>query len=117
MENNSKVRSIFPAALIIGSGVVGKMTLNQIDEIQCLHVDPWTTIKEHGHEAGQWEVWVDMEEFVAYVCMSGEKHGLINNHNSPMTIMAVKGHQELAWADFVEFFEGLGFAVVHGSIS
>lgn len=94
---------------------VEKRTLSGIDEIQCLHVYPWTSIKMHGHK-NQWEVWVLVSHQTAYICLHDEKHELVNNTDSMVEVMAIKGHIKYTYDELEEFFVNLGFSVVHGSM-
>ena len=44
---------------------VEKCTIEGIDEIQYLHVAPYTSIKRHGHNK-QWKVWVRLPHKTAH---------------------------------------------------
>lgn len=94
---------------------VEKRTLSGIDEIQCLHVYPRTSIKRHGHE-NQWEVWVHVSQNTAYICLHGEEHELANNTDRMLEVMAIKGHIKYTYNELEEIFVNLGFSVVHGSM-
>jgi len=98
-----------------GEPWVKKLTLEGIDEIQCLHVAPQTSIKLHGHD-NQWEVWASLADKTAYVCLIGEEHKLVNNSSTMMVIMAIKGHLDYSYDDLTSVFRGLGFSVKHGSL-
>ena len=94
---------------------VRKRTLEGVDEIQHLYVTPWTSIKKHGHD-GQWEIWIRISHKVAYVCLKGEEHELINNSGSMMILMAIKGHINYSYDDLADFLRGWGFSVTQGSL-
>lgn len=95
---------------------VEKLTLEGIDEIQHLYVAPWTSIKMHGHDENQWEVWARISHKTAHICLKGEKHELVNNSGEMMILMAIKGHGDYSYEDFSKLFEGWGFSVSHGSL-
>ncbi len=96
---------------------VRKCTLDGIDEIQHLHVPPKTTIKLHGHEGKQWEIWIILSPIPkAYVCLKGEEHELVNNSNSDVVIMAIKGHLDYSYDELGELLYTIGFSVHHGSL-
>lgn len=94
---------------------VEKSILEGIDEIQYLHVTPWTSIKMHGHD-NQWEVWADLSKKTVYICLIGEKHELVNNSTAVLVLMAIKGHIEYSYNDLEELFHSWGFSVKHGSL-
>lgn len=94
---------------------VEKCTIEGIDEIQYLHVAPYTSIKRHGHNK-QWEVWVRLSHKTAHVCLIGEEHELMNNSGTAMDLMAIKGNINYLYDDLAEFFTKLGFSVTHGSL-
>lgn len=95
--------------------MVEKCILEDIDEIQCLKVNPGTAIKKHGHDK-QWEVWVDFSHMAAYVCCIGEQHELVNNSQMIRFFMAIKGHNNYSYDDLEAFFSGLGFSVMQRSL-
>lgn len=108
--------SILSKELINGLGV-RKSTLNKIDEIQYLCVDPKTTIKLHGHGKKQWEIWLLFFPIPkAYICLKGEEHELVNNSDSNVVIMAIKGSNDCSYDELGEFLHKLGFSVHHGSL-
>lgn len=100
--------------LIEGLGV-RKSTLNKIDEIQFLFVEPKTTIKLHGHN-GQWEIWLVLFPIPeAYVCLKKEEHKLVNNSDSNVVIMAIKGSDDYSYDELAELLYKFGFSVHHDS--
>ncbi len=114
---SDEIKVEFPQALIDGVGDIKKMVLTKIDEIQCLVVGAGTSIKQHSHDAGQWEVWLIPERRHVYVCMPGKRHELHNESSDlPMTVMAIKGRSEVSYQDFQDFFVNLGYSVMSGSI-
>ena len=94
---------------------VRKCTLEGIDEIQYLHIAPYTAIKRHGHNK-QWEVWVRLSYKTAHICLIDEEHELINNSSKAMDIVAIKGNINYLYKDLEGFFTKLGFFVTHGSV-
>ena len=70
---------------------VEKTTMEGIDEIQQLHISPWTSINKHGHNK-QWEIWINISDKTAYICLQDEEHELVNDSPKAMIIMAIKGH-------------------------
>lgn len=99
---------------LVGS-MVQKRTLEGIDEIQNLHVAPWTSIKMHGHD-NQWEVYAMISKKTAYVCLIGEEHELVNNSGDMMVCMTIKGHINYSYDDLANIFHDWGFSVIHGSL-
>ena len=105
-----------PEEFVTGvSPLVEKLTIEGIDEIQQLNVHPWTTINMHGHD-NQWEVWVWPLEKKAYVCLKGEKHRLVNQTDSMLIIIAIKGHKDYTFDDLAEIFFHWGYSIFRGSI-
>lgn len=95
---------------------VKKRSIVGLDEIQFLTVNPWTSIKAHGHN-GQWEVWIRPVTKKAYVCLKGEEHELINHTPNVVTVVAIKGHVDYSFDDLSGFLKLLGLSSVHGSMS
>lgn len=104
-----------PRELIEGD-VARKLTIEGIDEIQALYVAPKTSIKLHGHDNNQWEVWLRLSHKTAYVCLKGEEHQLVNTSGAMVLLMAVKGHNDYSFAELSQFFRSFGFSVHHGSL-
>lgn len=90
-------------------------TLEGIDEIQHLYVAPLTSIKMHGHDK-QWEVWLDIAQKNAYVCLIDETHELVNNSAAMRILMAIKGHINYPYDDLAGLLYSWGFHVIHGSL-
>lgn len=115
-----------PKELLIGTGTgpisslwgprVEKTTIDCIHEIQSLEVAPWTTIKHHGHEPDVWEIWLNLSDMTAFVCLKGEEHRLCNNRSIPMRILAVKGTENYTYDQLANFLQKLGFKTSHGSL-
>ncbi len=99
----------------MGRPSVKKTTLEDIDEIQYLSVTPWTSINKHGHN-DQWEVWVNLEQKTAHVCLKGEEHELVNNTGTLRKFVAVKGHKDYTYDELACFFYCWGLSVTHGSL-
>lgn len=94
--------------------VVEKTTIEGVDEIQHLYVEPWTSIVKHGHD-DQWEVWVFLPIKKAFVCLKGEEHELVNHSGTCKVLMAIKGHKDYSFEDLAGVFKKWGFSVEHGS--
>lgn len=94
---------------------VWKLTLEGIDEVQCLSVAPYTSIKRHGHE-NQWEVWLHLNKRIAYICPKNEEHELKNDSDKMEVFMAIKGHKDYSYKDLAAFFIQMEFGVWHGSV-
>lgn len=111
------INEIILSKEIIDGFQVRKGTLYGIDEVQCLRVSPKTSIKLHGHNGKQWEVWIILSPIPkAYVCLKGEEHELVNNSNSDVVIMAIKGHFDYSYDELGEFLHTIGFSVHHDSL-
>ncbi len=98
-----------------GNATVEKRTLEEAAEITLLNVPPWTAVKMHGHDK-QWEVyaWGDCRK--AYVCLIDEEHELVNNSDTELNIMAVKGRTNYSYDEIAEMFFLWGYSVYHGSL-
>lgn len=108
--------SILSKDFIEGSEV-RKCTLDGIDEIQYLRVSAKTTIKLHDHDGKQWEIWIILSPIPkAFVCLKGEAHSLVNNSDSNVVIMAIKGHLDYSYDELGAFLCSIGFSVHHESL-
>ena len=94
---------------------VEKMTVNGVVEIQRLIVTPRTEITLHGHD-DQWEVWILLSALKVYICLKGEEHQLINRSEEPLKVIAIKGNSDHTFDELAEFFHGMGFCVIKGSM-
>lgn len=110
--------TLLPEELIEGKGerrFVNKYTLEGIDEVQSLFVTPLTSIKKHGHN-NQWEIWLDLVRKIAYICLKGEEHTLVNNSSNAKIFMAIKGHDDYSYDDLEVICNIWGFRAIHGSL-
>lgn len=94
---------------------VEKMTVSGLDEIQFLTITPRTEITLHGHD-DQWEVWILLSALRVYICPKGEQHKLVNGSEEPLKVIAIKGNSNYTFDDLKEFFHGMGFCVIKGSM-
>lgn len=94
---------------------VRKISIVGIDVLECIYITPKTSIKLHGHD-NQWEVLVKLSNKTAYVCLKREEHEIINKSSEPQLILAIKGHLDYSYEDFVTVFRSLGFSVEHGNL-
>lgn len=105
---NGKTRNYFDP-------MVKRCALEGIDEVQQMYIAPWSAIKMHEH-VNQWEVWVNISHKKAYVCLKGEKHKLVNNTGTMITLLSIKGHTNYSYEDIAELFERWNFSTSHSSL-
>ncbi len=98
----------------LNDGMIRKFMLEGIDEISIVKVDPYTMIKEHGHEEGVWEVWVFPEKRQVCICTEGNTHQLENDSFDVVTILAIKGSEHYTYTELNNFFSLLGYRVFKG---
>lgn len=98
-----------------GKPEVRKRTITGIAELQQLEVSHGTKIDMHDHD-NLWEVWILLSNKMAFVCLKGEEHELVNNSSKKLNLMAIKGREDYTFEELADFFKGYGFTVVHGSM-
>ncbi len=105
-----------PSQLITG-GEVQKYAIDGIDEIQYLFVAPHTVIDRHGHNPGQWEIWIDCENKLAKMCQVGKEHSLTNKSDKSKMILAIKGHNDtLDFDDFSNLLAAFDVVLSYGDM-
>lgn len=98
------------------TGNVQKIALNGLDVGQCLEIDPHSSILMHNHDGEQWEAWIHLAKNTVYICLKDEEHELINDSDSEVVFMAIKGCFDYTYDELKEFFSRLDFEVKHGSV-
>lgn len=100
----------------VDGAFVLKRIIGDIDQVESLIVEPRTNIKLHGHEPGQWEIWICLYDMTAYVCMPNEAHMLINQRDQKLQLLTIKGRNETTYEALERFFSDIGFTVYHGTL-
>ena len=109
------LESTLPTELVNG-GIIRKLALNEIDELQNLYIPAFTSIKMHGHNEGQWEIWVISKKRKAYICMPNQEHEFINLSKESVVVLAIKGTDSSSYEDLAFFVESFGFNAERGSV-
>lgn len=96
-----------PKEVVGGKGNVRKLTIEGLNLMQGLTIESGTDIEKHGH-GNQWEVWLDLENRIAYICGKGKEHQISNLSDKEKKLMAIKGDSDVAESDLAQFFTSLG---------
>lgn len=101
---------------IDSESIVEVSRISGIMEMQFLELSPWTKINMHGHDNGQWEIWLLLKNRRAYICMQGEKHELENDSDDTLKVLAIKGEADENYNDLATMLHIAGYSVSKGSL-